>query len=81
MVLTGVKGLRYAPPPLRGADALDAASAHARPDLALNDDARSDAPFRQTAGRFVDEERLYGMPVRSCLRSYGPERSITVKHY
>ena len=44
-VLTGVKGLRYAPPPLRGADALDAGSAHARPDWPLDDDARSDAPF------------------------------------
>ena len=44
-MLAGVKGLRYAPPPLRGADALDAGSAHALKTWPLDDDARSDAPF------------------------------------
>ena len=34
-VLTGVKARRCAPPPLRGADGLDAGSAHARPDWLL----------------------------------------------
>ena len=34
-VLTGVKARRFAPPPLRGADGLDAGSAHARPDWLL----------------------------------------------
>jgi len=34
-VLTGVKARRYAPPPLRGADGLDAGSAHARPGWLL----------------------------------------------
>ena len=34
-VLTGVKARRYAPPPLRGSDGLDAGSAHARPDWLL----------------------------------------------
>ena len=40
-VLTGVKAPRYARPPLRGADGLDAGSAHARPDWLLRDDAKS----------------------------------------
>ena len=34
-VLTDVKARRFAPPPLRGADGLDAGSAHARPDWLL----------------------------------------------
>ncbi len=34
-VLTGVKALRFAPPPLRGASGPDAGSAHARPDWLL----------------------------------------------
>ena len=33
--LTSVKALRFASPPLRGADGLDAGSAHARPDWLL----------------------------------------------
>ncbi len=40
------RGLRSARPPLRGAVALDAGSAHARPDWPLDDDAPSDAPSR-----------------------------------
>ena len=35
-VLTDVKARRFAPPPLRGADGLDAGSAHARPDWLLS---------------------------------------------
>ena len=34
-VLTDVKARRFAPPPLRGGDGLDAGSAHARPDWLL----------------------------------------------
>ncbi len=44
-VLTGVKARRCAPPPLRGADGLDAGSAHGSSRLALADDAHSYAPY------------------------------------
>ena len=44
-VLTDVKARRFAPPPLRGADGLDAGSAHGSSRLALADDAHSYTPY------------------------------------
>ena len=40
-----IKAPRYARPPLRGADGLDAGSAHARSDWLLRDDAKSCPPY------------------------------------
>ena len=69
-MLAGVKGARFAPTPLRGADALDADSAHALKTWPLDDDARSDAPVRGAARTvFGAKERSYRMPVRYGLRS------------
>ena len=51
-VLPAVKGPRYARPPLRGADALDAGSAHARSDWPLTTMPSQTLPAERLPNRF-----------------------------
>ena len=80
-VLASVKGRRCAPSPLRGASPLTPAPRTLIHDWPLDDDALSDAPYQKTVGRVGGAGRSYGMPVRSGLRSYRPERSVAINYY